>query len=165
MEIKESLKTAIRGEIEGRELYRAAAEKTTDKKAKQNFTLLANEEQKHLETLVQLADQYEEGMDLKIPPFPKPTRFEDAQSPIFTREFKEKIEDKHFEMATLSIGMKLEAESEKFYRETAQSIKDPELKHLFEDLANWEKGHWEYLSTQIKFFENYYSAPYSMARF
>jgi len=165
MDLKETFKTAIKGEIEGRELYKAAAEKTKDKKARDNFTLLANEEQKHLEALIELSREYAEGKDLKIPDLPKPASFQDAESPIFTREFKEKIADKHFEMATLSIGIKLEIESEKFYREAAASEKNPQLKQLFERLAAWEKGHYEYLLKQIKFFDSYYNTAYSMARF
>jgi rubrerythrin len=165
MELKEAFKTAIKGEIEGRELYRTAAEKTTDKKAKKNFALLADEEQKHLDALLKLAQEYNEGKELTIPSLPAPTSFQDAESPIFTKEFKETIANKDFEMSTLSIGIKLEIESEKFYREMAKMATGPDLKKFFEYLADWEKGHYEYLSKQISFFENYYSTKYSMARF
>lgn len=165
MDLKEAFQVAIRGEIEGRELYLAAAEKTTDKKGKETFTKLAKEEQKHLDYLVELAGEYAEGKELKIPDLPKPVELQDSLSPIFSQEFKEKIADKHFEMATLSIGMKLELDSEKFYRSMAQSADQAKLKDFFTRLAEWEKGHYLYLSKQIKFLESYYTSKNSLARF
>lgn len=165
MDLKQAFETAIKGEMEGRELYKAAAEKTDDKKAKQIFQMLSDEEQSHLDTLVKLANEYQEGKDVSIPDLPKPTSFEDAESPIFTREFKDKVTDKHFEMATLSIGIKLELESEKFYKEMAQSADQPNLKEFFNYLADWEQGHYEYLQKQIGFLDSYYTNKYSFFRF
>ncbi|HDQ13322.1 MAG TPA: hypothetical protein ENN41_00710 [Sediminispirochaeta sp.] len=136
MDLKKAFQTAISGEIEGRELYQAAAEKTSDKKAREQFALLAQEEQKHLDTLVKMAEDYSQGKKVSPPDLPKPADFQDAQSPIFTKEFKQTIADKHFEMATLSIGIKLELESEKFYRETADNIEDQDLKFFFNYLAD-----------------------------
>ena len=165
MDLKQAFETAIKGEMEGRELYKAAAEKTDDKKAKQVFKMLSDEEQSHLDTLVKLANEYQEGKDVSIPDLPKPTSFEDAESPIFTREFKDKVTDKHFEMATLSIGIKLELESEKFYKEMAQSADQPKLTEFFNYLADWEKGHYDYLQQQIGFLDSYYTNKYSFFRF
>ncbi|MFW5711964.1 MAG: ferritin-like domain-containing protein [Spirochaetia bacterium] len=165
MDLKQAFETAIKGEMEGRELYKAAAEKTDDQKAKDVFQMLADEEQSHLDTLVKLANEYQEGKDVSIPELPKPTSFEDAESPIFTREFKDKVTDKHFEMATLSIGIKLELESEKFYKEMAQSADQPKLKEFFNYLADWEKGHYDYLNKQIGFLNSYYTNKYSFFRF
>jgi rubrerythrin len=165
MDLKEAFQTAIAGEIEGRELYRAAAEKTDDTKAKENFNLLADEEQKHLDTLAKLARDYSEGRELEVPKLPAPADFLDAESPIFSKEFKRVIADKHFEMAALSIGIKLELESEKFYRQMSKATEDPNLRELFDYLADWEKGHYEYLNKQIGFLNSYYTVKYSFFRF
>ncbi len=165
MDLKEAFKTAISGEIEGRELYKAASEKTSDKKAAKNFKMLADEEQKHLDYLVKLAQDYEEGSDLTIPDLPTPASFQDAESPIFSKEFKQTIADKHFEMATLSIGIKLEIESEKYYRKMADAADQPKLKDFFNHLADWEKGHYDFLKKQFGFFESYYTNKYSFFRF
>jgi rubrerythrin len=113
--------------------------------------MLAKEEQKHLDYLAELSREYAEGKDLKIPDLPKPVTLQDSLSPIFSQEFKEKIADKHFEMATLSIGMKLEIDSEKLYRGMAQSTDQAKLKEFFNRLADWESGHYMYLSKQISF--------------
>lgn len=84
---------------------------------KSQKALLAAEEQSHLDSLIQIGKDYEAGKDLTMPQLPAPASFEDAESPIFTREFKEKVAD--FDMSALSIGMKLELESEKTYRQMA----------------------------------------------
>lgn len=163
MDLQKALQTAMKGEIEGRELYKAAAEKTEDKKAKEVFRMLADEEQTHFDELAQIAEDYEEGKDVSVPELPAPASFEDAESPIFTREFKEKVTD--FDMTALSIGMKLELESEKFYREMADEANQGELKELFTRLADWELGHFNHLQKQVSFFESYYTKKYSRFRF
>lgn len=163
MDLKKALQTAIKGELEGRELYKAAAEKTSDKKAKKVFSMLAEEEQKHLDTLVKMAKEYNEGGDISSPDLPSPASFEDAESPIFSREFKDKVAD--FDMTALSIGIKLELESEKFYRDTAMGTGVEEMKTLFNRLAEWEKEHYNYLQKQIGFFNSYYTNKYSFSRF
>ncbi|MFP4482549.1 MAG: ferritin-like domain-containing protein, partial [Thermovirgaceae bacterium] len=117
MDLINVLELAVKAEIEGRELYKTASEKTEDSKAKKVFKMLADEEQSHIDNLVQLAKDYKAGKELTMPELPAPASFEDAESPIFTREFKEKVSD--FDMTALNIGMKLELESEKFYKEAA----------------------------------------------
>ncbi|MFP4374728.1 MAG: ferritin family protein [Spirochaetaceae bacterium] len=136
MDLKEALQTAIKGEVEGRELYRAAAEKTGDKKAKEIFTMLADEEQKHYDSLVQMAQEYAEGKSISTPDLPAP-----------------------------NIGMKLELESENFYREAAGEAGDQKVKDLFNRLADWENGHFETLRKQVGFFKSYYENKYSFFRF
>jgi len=163
MDLQKALQDAIKGEIEGRELYKTAAEKTEDTKAKEVFQMLAAEEQGHHDTLLQMAKDYDQGKELAPPQLEVPTRFEDAQSPIFTREFKDKVSD--FDMTALSIGIKLELESEKFYREMAEKAEEKEAKDLFNRLADWERGHFDYLQSQIGFFESYYKNKYSFFRF
>ncbi|MCF8104581.1 MAG: ferritin family protein [Desulfohalobiaceae bacterium] len=163
MDLQQALQTAMKGEIEGRELYRAAAEKTGDTKAREVFGMLADEEQSHLDSLIQIGKDYEAGKDLTVPQLPAPASFEDAESPIFTREFKEKVSD--FDMSALSIGMKLELESEKTYRQMAEETDQYQLKELFIRLADWEQGHFDFLQKQKGFLESYYTQKYSFYRF
>ncbi len=163
MDLQKALQDAIKGEIEGRELYKVAAEKTGDTKAKEVFQMLAAEEQGHHDTLLQMAKDYTQGKGLTMPQLQTPASFEDAESPIFTREFKDKVSD--FDMTALSIGIKLELESEKFYREMAEKAQEKEAKELFASLADWERGHYDYLQSQVGFFEDYYTKKYSLFRF
>jgi len=165
MDLKEAFKVAMQGEIEGRELYAAAAEKVSDAKAKEVFSNLSKEENLHFEHLQKLAQSHFEGKPVLIPQLAKIETFADAQSPIFTREFKDFINGRHFEMATLSIGMKLELESSKFYSEMAESTKDKPLKDFFRYLADWEEGHYQALKQQIGFLKEHYELQNSLFRF
>ncbi len=165
MDLKEAFKTAILGEIEGRELYRVAAEKTADEKARRVFTNLADEEDSHFKTLQAMAESYFKGEKITAPELPRLESFEDAESPIFSQNFKDFIKDKHLEVSTLAIGMKLELESKLFYSEMAKEADDEELKKFFTELSDWEKGHYEALRKQIGYIESYYTTTNSLFRF
>ena len=164
MDIREAFEIAMQGEIEGRELYKAAARQTEDKKAKDAFMKLANDEDMHLAFLKNLYKDYTEGKEVELPELPKVTEFEDAESPIFTREFKNFVKDRDFEVATLSIAMKLELESSRFYKEMADKVEDKKLKDFFLYLSKWEESHFDALKKQKSFFEEYYKTRYSFYR-
>jgi rubrerythrin len=165
MDLKEAFKEAMRGELEGRELYSLTAEKVTDEKAKQIFEHLAQEEYSHYKTLEEIAKNYFEGKPVKVPKLSKLVSFEDAKSPIFTEDFKNFLKDKHFEMSALSIGMKLELESSKIYKEMADAIDDETIKGLFSELSEWEKGHYDALKNQVAYLKEHYEAQNSLFRF
>lgn len=165
MDLKEAFKTAILGEIEGRELYKVASEKVSDPKAKKVFEKLSKEEHSHFETLQTLAEQYFNGQKIEVPELKKLETFEDAQSPIFSKDFKDFIKDKHFEVATLKIGMKLELESMKFYKEMADSTDNKELKEFLLSLSKWEESHYEALKKQVGILEEFYGTKNSLFRF
>jgi rubrerythrin len=165
MDFKEAFKQAIRGEIEGRELYAMAADKVSDAKAKEVFSNLSKEENLHFEYLQKLAEAYFSGQPLEVPKLEKLETFADAQSPIFTREFKEFVKDRHFEVATLSIGIKLELEAAAAYREMAKNAEGEDLKRFFQELAEWEDGHYQALRRQISFLQEYYETKNSLFRF
>ncbi|MEJ5185343.1 MAG: ferritin family protein, partial [Rectinemataceae bacterium] len=103
MELRDLFVMAIQGEIEGRELYRAASERTTDRKARQVFLNLSNEENSHVEALNAIAEKMLKGEKVDVPQLAPIEKFDDAQSPIFTPEFKQAIKDRHFEVSTLRI--------------------------------------------------------------
>jgi rubrerythrin len=165
MDLREAFKQAILGEIEGRELYAMAAEKVSDSKAKEVFGKLSREENLHFEYLQKMAEAHFSGKPVEVPELQKLETFADAESPIFTREFKKFVKDRHFEIATLSIGIKLELESSAAYREMAKTAEDGELKRFFQKLAEWEDGHYQALRRQISFLREYYETKNSLFRF
>jgi rubrerythrin len=165
MDLKDAFKQAILGEIEGRELYAMAAEKVTDAKAKEVFSNLSKEENLHLDYLQKMAEAYFSGQPVEVPKLGKLETFADAESPIFTREFKDFVKDRHFEIATLSIGMKLELEAAAAYREMAKTAEDGEMKRFFQELAKWEDGHYQALRRQISFLKEFYETKNSLFRF
>ncbi len=164
MEIKEAFEIAMQSEIEGREFYKMSANQTQDKKAKEVFMNLANDEDMHLHFLKKLYKEYEQNQTIALPQLPKIRQFDDLESPIFSRAFKDFVKDKEFEISALSIAMKLELESEQFYKKISKETNNKELSDFFQYLADWEKGHFEALKKQNSFFENYYKSRYSFFR-
>jgi rubrerythrin len=153
MDLKKAVAQAMKGEIEGRELYLMAASRTEDGKAKEVFSYLAEEENRHFEWLRGI---YDSLPGFVVPKMEKLVHFEDASSPIFSREFKNGIGRKHFEMSALSIAVRLELEASRFYRKTADECEDKALKSFFSSLSEWENGHYRALTQEIQFLENEY---------
>ncbi len=156
MDISEILKTAIRGELEGRELYKTMAEKTDDSRAKEIFSKMSDEENSHLEILQQILKHIAKGEDYTIPQIPKKVTFEAGESPIFSKDFKKRIKDKHFEMSALSMALKLEYDSFTFYSQCEKDTDDKALKSFFKYLSAWEKEHYDNINKQMKFLEDDY---------
>lgn len=165
MDLKELFVTAIQGELEGRELYLAVSEKTNDKKAKKVFKNLASEEDSHAKALQEMAGQMLKGQPVVIPKLSKLESFDDAQSPIFTKEFKDSIKDRHFEVSALRIGIKLESESMVFYRTFSEQVSDPKVKEFLLHLSSWEAEHYKQLKTQVGYLEEFYLTKNSDFRF
>ncbi len=165
MELKDVLKKAITGEIEGRELYKTAAEKTDDAKAKEVFEYLAEEEEVHVKALSSIYKSYTDDKDFEISLPDKILNTENAGNPIFSNDFKKRLKGKHFEISALSIGMKLEMDSYKFYAEMAKQTEDKKLKDFFIYLSDWEKDHYDVLNTAMEDLQDEYFEANSFAQF
>ena len=94
MDLKKAFGTAMKGEIEGRELYRMVSEQTDDPQAKDVFKYLAEEENKHFETLEKMYHSTLKGEEINIPDLPRLVEFKDVESPIFSENFKNIKQDK-----------------------------------------------------------------------
>lgn len=156
MDLKLALETAMKGEIEGRELYKIAADRSDDDKAKEVFTYLAKEEDSHFEALKGMYHSYLQDQDLVIPVLPRLVRFEDATNPIFSEAFKGRLEGRHFEMSALSIALKLEQDAFQYYQKVSDESDDSELKEFFSRLSAWEKDHYNALHREIAYLEEDY---------
>jgi len=165
MDLKKAFGVAMKGEIEGRELYRAAADRTNDKKAKEVFMYLAEEEDRHFETLKAMYNSYSSEGKLKIPEMPRIVRFDDASSPIFSRDFKKRIGEKHFEMSALSLALRLENDSVQYYAKMAKESDNSGLKDFFNRLSQWEKDHYDAIYAEISYLEDEYYAENHFAPF
>ncbi len=147
--VLEGLKIAMQTELTGIEFYKLAAEKTEDKKGKEVFKTLAEDEIKHFQ---ELNRQYEhilkENNWFSRIDLGNPDQFI-GESPIFTEELKDRIKEKHFEMSALSIGALLESNSIDFYRKMKEEADEPIAKELFARLQNWEEKHLEAITKQL----------------
>jgi len=160
-DLERILKDAIKVESDGYYFYKMAAEQTIDPQGKEMLKSLASDEIKHMKALREQYKLYKEQgkfdwneakLKMKVPFDPS------SASPIFSEEFKKRLEESHFEMVALSIGIMLEQNSIDFYKKSAQDTQDPQAKALFLYLANWEGQHLRALISQYNYLkEDYWS--------
>ena len=165
MDLKLALETAMKGEIEGRELYKIAADRSDDAKAKDVFTYLAGEEDSHFEALKGMYHSYLKGEELAIPDLPRLVTFEDATNPIFSKDFKNRLQGRHFEMSALSIAVKLELDAFQYYQKISDESDDADVKKFFSRLSAWEKDHYNALQREIAYLEEDYFTENNFAPF
>jgi rubrerythrin len=165
MDLKLALETAMKGEIEGRELYQIAAERSDDEKAKDVFTYLAKEEDSHFEALKGMYHAYIKDQELVIPDLPRLVEFTDAENPIFSDSFKSRLEGRHFEMSALSIALKLEQDAFQYYQKVSDESDDEAIKSFFSRLSTWERDHYNALHREINYLEEDYFTDNSFSPF
>lgn len=142
------IERAMRAEHEGYHFYLMAARSTSDDKARAVFEQLARDERKHYEFLArQLAALTDTGsLDADVVLDEPPVV--DPEDSIFSEELKQRLDQAHFEVTALSIGMQLELDAVRGYRAAAEQAPDPEVKKLLTDLAAWESTHYQRLLAQ-----------------
>ncbi|UCE58745.1 MAG: ferritin family protein [Phycisphaerales bacterium] len=150
---------AITAEWEGNSFYRMAAETSKDPKAREVFGQLAQEELSHMEYLT---EHYESVLKTgKLSggaTLGKRMNLSDS-FPIFSEDIKSRLKEAHFEMSSLSIGIKLELDAMNFYKAEAQAVDDPEAKRFYTELSEWEAAHYHALLRQQEALkEDYWSA-------
>ena len=165
MDLKLALETAMKGEVEGRELYQIAAERSDDEKAKDVFTYLAKEEDSHFEALKGMYHSYLKDQKLVVPELPRLVEFTDAKNPIFSDSFKNRLAGRHFEMSALSIALKLEQDAFQYYQKVSDESEDGEIKKFFSRLSAWEKDHYNALHREISYLEEDYFTENSFSPF
>jgi rubrerythrin len=153
------LKTAMEAEITGHQFYKAAAKSTKDPKGKAAFLKMAEEEMGHFN---ELRKQYKSMLDTGDYDFVKRLakgHGKRSSGPIFSKEIKKRIKNSHFEVSALSIGMKLELDAMNFYRNCAKKATNPDAKAFYNDLAEWEQGHYQAFKSQLDMLkEEYFTA-------
>lgn len=146
--IKEGLFKAIKAENEGFNFYTMAANSTEDPKGAHTFKKLAGDELTHLEFLKQqYASFIETGRPSEKIMLGPPTEYT-GFSPIFSENFRERIDDAHQEMSALSIGIQLELNAVRFYKVEAEAVSDVIVKKFYTQLSEWESGHYHALLKQ-----------------
>jgi rubrerythrin len=154
----EVVKNAIRVENDGYQFYRVAEEQTKDPKGKEVFASLAKDETNHMQILKSMYQSIKEGGEYKFDEIKDMKHILEttSESPIFSKEFKQRVEQAGFEMTALSIGILLEKNSIEFYRKSAQESEDKDVRMLFDYLADWEGEHLRALVQQQKFLQEDY---------
>jgi rubrerythrin len=145
--ILKGLKQAMQAEIDGHNFYRMAADNTKDEMGKEAFKALAQDEVDHFKFLKAQYDSFKkEGKPDKTVKLGKPSN--DGESPIFSDSFKARINEAHYEMTALSVGIQLELSAINFYNGEAEKISDSIVKSFYKELAEWETTHYHSLLKQ-----------------
>jgi rubrerythrin len=157
-QLLEVVKNAIRVENDGYQFYRVAEEKTKDPKGKEVFSSLAKDETNHMQILKSLYQSIKEKGEYKFDEVKDMKHILEttSESPIFSKEFKQRMEQAQFEMTALSIGILLEKNSIEFYKKAAQDSENKDVAMLFNYLAGWEGEHLRALVQQQKFLQEDY---------
>ena len=139
----DAVKTAILTEMQGYELYKGAAERTTDPEARRMFHLLAKEEEGHNRML---HDQFRSLMaEKRFTPPPTLAHGEGLEALVADAQWRKSLQFGTMELAVVSIGANLEARAIAFYKKCAQETADPEGKKVFEWLVHWEEDHLKWM--------------------
>ena len=158
-EVLKALKTAIEAEFIGHHFYKNAAQNVSDPRAKEAFESLAQEEIGHFNYLRKQYKSVLEKGDYDFSESIERSGSHSAESPIFSQEIKNRIKDAHFEVSVLTIAMKLEQDAVAFYKGMAEKAENEEARALYEQLAQWEQGHYDAFARELEALkEDYWTA-------
>jgi len=147
--MNESTLNAIKGAIllekRGQVLYRSVAEKSASATVREVFNKMAEEEEKHEQTLaMHYSSLVRSG---KLAAIGKLGQGADHTGEIVTDKLRKEIKAAGYEAAAISAAIALEKEAERFYLEKRDSAGSTVEKELFDWLATWEHGHMELLAS------------------
>jgi rubrerythrin len=152
------LKIAMEAELTGHQFYKVASKNTKDPKGKETFSRMAEEEMGHFNYL---RHQYQSILKTGAYDFSKKllkSHKKSGSGLIFSKEIQNRIKSSHFEVSALTIGMKLEMEAAGFYRKCAAKSTTPAAKQFYNELAEWEQGHYQSFRNQLDLLKEEYFA-------
>ena len=143
-EISKAVAMAKETEADAKAFYSKVAKKATDPEMKKAMELLAKEEQEHFDAL----DAVEETLKAEgkfavvseeaLQHLEKPKIYPGQDTEI------KRFQDKN-DLTALLWAMRAERKAELFYKAQAEKSGSAEVKKFFNELADFEKGHFEYL--------------------
>lgn len=163
-----ALKMAIRVEQNGYRFYQRAAEETDDPGGKELFTSLAEDEIAHESILRRRLESLEQQGAWKAvadTEWPAGQDFGEDE-PVFSRQLIEGgVSDYTSELSALRMAYLIEKNAVAFYTKAARETEDPVGQALYEDLADWERGHQRVLEQEYKFFADRFKLDLGFAPF
>jgi len=139
--VEDVLKQAVIMEHRGKALYTKVAEQTESEDVRKIFTIMADEEQLHIDFLFKQFKSYKRTGLFDVNEFEKDAVSESIAGSILTDAIKKDISGAGFEAAAISAAIDMETKSIEVYAARADAASDPNEKELYNWLANWERGH------------------------
>ncbi len=142
----EILKMAILMERRGKEFYNTIAAQTKIEQVKNIFSLMAKEEQLHIEQLSQQYKSYKDNGKFVIQKHETNDQEESIANLVLNPEIRKTISAASFEAAAISAAIDMENKAIEVYSKRAQDSSDQNEKDLYNWLANFEKDHHKILN-------------------
>jgi len=163
--ILQGLKDAMMAERTGIEFYSMASRTTQDAKGREVFQLLAQEEQQHFDYLQKTYGQLLNGevVNMQLPP--ASASVVAGKGAIFSEALRRRMDEAHFEMSALSVGLQLEQNAIKHYQSLADAAGDPKIKEFFLQLVQWESNHARAFITEMNSLKEDYWSQANFAPF
>lgn len=153
MELKEAMIQALEFEKKGHDLYKEAAEKSSNLIVKRTFSYLAEQETNHIAEIQEYIEQ--EHPDIEKIEL-KGDKLEDVKQffKMTTDEFKEKTELSEDDIKAHEAGMELEKNAYEFYKEQYEAVDDEKMKAFFKFLMEQENAHFALIQKSFNFMKN-----------
>ncbi|MBD3415265.1 MAG: hypothetical protein GF421_12655 [Candidatus Aminicenantes bacterium] len=137
--VLEVLKGAILLEHKGKALYKSVIETSQVQGVKDLFSMLVNEEEKHIQMLNKQFSRISKGEGFDISGI-KDSHAETSEA-VLTDSIKENVTGAGYEAAVISAALEFEKNAVKYYSDHADKAQSEDEKKLFQWLRDWEKGH------------------------
>lgn len=134
------LKTAILLEKRGKAFYETVAAKTDDEEVRKIFTIMAKEEQLHIEFLSQHFKTFENSGNFQKVGV-KSKADESVADMILSKDIAKRISAAGFEAAAISAAIDMENKAIEVYSKRAAETENQVERELYDFLANWERSH------------------------
>ena len=139
------LKNALLLERRGRAFYRKVAEQSEQPAVGEFFTLMADEEERHIEVLSEQYLAYRENGSFTAGGRQHGPSA-DLASEVLNDRVRGQIEAAGFEAAAIAAALSMERKAVQAYAARSEAATDPEEKALYAWLAAWEQEHLEFLA-------------------
>jgi rubrerythrin len=134
------LKTAILLELRGKAFYTTAARESGSEAVREIFTMMAGEEDMHIEYLSRQFAEYKKTG--KFADNATTDMVDDTEAVmILSEKVKNEISAAGFEAAAISAAIDFENRAVEVYQQRADEATDPNEKDMYQALADWERTH------------------------
>ncbi|MBN2317875.1 MAG: ferritin family protein [Acidobacteria bacterium] len=134
------LKTAILLELRGKAFYTTTARQTESEAVREIFTIMAEEEDAHIEYLSRQFAEYERNGKFARNDIADSVDDTEAAM-ILSEQVKNEISAAGFEAAAISAAIDFENRAIEVYQQRADEATDPNEKEMYQSLADWERTH------------------------
>lgn len=142
----EILKMAILMEHRGKAFYKKVAEQTDNDEVRNIFSIMADEEQIHIDFLSEQFSYYQKNNKLNPEKLSLSKADDSIANTVLSDDLKKKLSASGYEAAAIAAAIDMEKKAITVYSERAESATDQSEKELYQWLSNWEKDHLQILA-------------------